>query len=152
MILLHYFVLKMAGINFLGNSILLLLCLDWNVYLKKITVYYDQDCGFCTKSVLFLKRFTFNKKIHFLPNTSNSKLSSEKLKAAIGALDEDGQTYYASEVFEQITSRSSILYPISILFKLPGVIYLSDILYKEIARRRTSISKMIGADQCSIDD
>lgn len=91
MILLHYFVLKMAGINFLGNSILLLLCLDWNVFLKKITVYYDQDCGFCTKSVFFIKRFTFNKKIHFLPNASNTKLSSKKLKAAIGALDEDGQ-------------------------------------------------------------
>lgn len=154
MISLHFFVFYLTGINFTGNSILLLICcLNWNNFLTKLTVYYDNDCGFCKLSIKYLEKINFFTLITYKPNSIIPKqIDKEAVKLAISSIDENSEVYYASEVFEQILSKNILLFPISIIFKIPGFIYISDFIYMKIAKKRHKISQKIGVESCAINE
>ena len=107
-----------------------------NNFLTKITVYYDNDCGFCKLCINYLEKINFLNLITYQPNSNSPKqIDKETTKLAIASIDENSEVYYASEVFEQILSKNILLFPISIIFKIPGFIYISDYIYMKIAKK-----------------
>ena len=146
MITMHIIVYYTAAINFLGSSFILLLCFDWNIFLRKITVYYDGSCGFCKKSLSFIKKHDLFDKLNLIPsNTLKSNntigINTNRLNQEIGARDENGEIYYGSDAFEQIFFRTPVFWIVNLIYKVPGVIFVSRFIYSKVARNRHMLTK-----------
>jgi predicted DCC family thiol-disulfide oxidoreductase YuxK len=143
MILFHSLVFLMHGINFLGNSLIMLLCLDWNVLVRRATVYYDEECGFCQRSLHWINQFDWFGKMSYKPISALSAKQTEidvgRLQHAMGVQDENGEIYYGADGFEQISSRCPALIGFSLLMKIPGCIYVARYVYNIIARNRMKL-------------
>ena len=143
MITMHLLVFLAAGINFLGSSIILILCFDWNCLFRKSTIYFDSECSFCIKSISFIKRFDWFKLIKIEPMQSLAEaqhgFSKTRLKNEMGVLEESGTICYGSKGFEKVFEKIPIMYPIAILYKVPFIVYLADSIYKTIAKNRKSL-------------
>ncbi len=149
MIILHVLVFLTAGINFIGSSFILLLCFDYNKLQRKVSVYFDGDCLFCTRVLNriigwdLLKLIRLNK-MQDIPE-SNREFDRELLKKAMGLKDENGEIYYGADAFEQIFLRVPLLMPIGIFMQIPGMIYISRFVYRKVAKNRSSLG-------CSIEN
>lgn len=151
MILMHIFVYYSAGINFLGSSFILLLCFDWNCLVRKVKCYYDNDCGFCYKSIKIISYLDIFKKINFIPlqKLKNGELGfdTKRLKDEIGLLEENNEIKYGANAFESIFEKIPSLYIFAILYKIPLVPFVADKIYKYIANNRYLIS----GSSCKLD-
>jgi len=143
MITMHVLVFLMSGINFVGSSFILLLCFDYNTLVRKVTVYYDQNCGFCIKTINLVKKWDWFSRLSFLPISvlegENKNWDHFTLTKAMGAEDENGEQYYGADAFEQIACRCPALYPIALLMKIPGIIYIARVVYSWVAKNRGSL-------------
>jgi len=148
MISLHILVFLMAGINFLGSSFLLLLCMDYNVLVRKANIYYDGNCKFCIRSLNKVKKFDWFNRLNLIPimelQENDNDLDIDYLQKEMGLKDENGEIYYGADAFEQIFNRCILLIPISLLMKIPGIIYIARYIYGVIARNRIQLG-------CKID-
>jgi len=144
MIIMHAIVYFTHAINFLGSSIILLLCFDWNIFFRDINLIYDDDCGFCKKSLRIIKKFDFFNKIKLSPsNKINAKelgLNKERLLIEMGGVDENSEVFYGADAFEQVFSRIFLFWPIAIFMKIPFVIYISRAIYKWVAQNRSKLT------------
>jgi predicted DCC family thiol-disulfide oxidoreductase YuxK len=140
MIGMHVLVFMLEGINFGGHILILLLCLDWNIVVRKATVYYDAECAFCLGSMNLVRRFDRYARLAYVPisqlHPGNSKFDLPILKSAMGLEDENGEIYYGADAFEQIASRCPTFYGLAAFMKIPGVIYVARHIYGIIARNR----------------
>ncbi len=143
MIAFHLLVFWLTGINFVGSAILLVTCLDWNALVRNVKVYYDDACGFCTRSVASVKRFDWFNRIHPSPisqlRDETQRFDLARLKDAMGLEDENGEIYYGADAFEQIATRCPLLLPFSLFMKIPGAVYPARYVYGIIARNRTKL-------------
>jgi predicted DCC family thiol-disulfide oxidoreductase YuxK len=140
MIFMHVAVFYTHTINFLGSSVILLLCFDWNALFRKSIVYYDGECDFCTKSVNAIKRWDFFRRVTFQPiqnlQEGQHGFSLDRLKREIGALEENGDIYYGEVAFEKVFEKVPLFYPLALLYKVPFTIYLAKYFYATIAKNR----------------
>jgi len=152
MIILHTISYLSMGINFMGSIIILLLCFDINALFRKSIVYYDQDCGFCTKSINIIKSWNYFNLLSFQPLNSlrdgEKGFSISRLKKEIGLIEENGDIYYGTYAFEKIFEKVPVFYPIAILYKIPLVIYVADFIYDKIAKNRYLLSD---TESCKIE-
>ena len=113
MVILHTLSYYSMGINFMGSIVILLLCFDINALFRTSVVYYDQDCGFCTKSINVIKKFNYFNLVSFKPLQSikdgDNGFSKSRLKKEIGLLEENGDVYYGSYAFEKIFEKIHLL-------------------------------------------
>ena len=152
MIFLHVLTYFGMGINFLGSSIILILCFDWNAIIRKSSVYYDADCAFCTKSINVVNKFDYFEKVSFLPMQSLSDgefgFSLERLKKEMGCVEADGKIFYGARAFEKVFEKIPLFYPVALLYKIPFIIYIAEIIYSKIAANRYLLSD---SDACKVD-
>lgn len=145
MIIMHIFVYYSTGINFLGSSLILILCVDWNCLVRKVRCYYDHDCGFCVKSVNKIKKYDIFNRVNFIPMQSLDQgkygFKIEQLKNEMGLLEENGQILYGAYAFESIFEKIPIFYIIALIYKFPLVSYFADKIYKLVAKNRHLISR-----------
>ena len=141
MVVLHVMVFAMAGINFVGSSVLLLLCMDWNVFVRRVTVCYDGGCGFCDRWVARLKRLDWFGRVDWTPIADGvaPKMEPARLTEEMGLRDENGEICYGADALEQLAHRLPALYPLALALKLPGMISAARVSYRRIARRRHSL-------------
>ncbi|WP_187329337.1 thiol-disulfide oxidoreductase DCC family protein [Halomicronema hongdechloris] len=151
MSLMHCLVFLTAGINFVGSSILLFLCLDWNSLLRRVTIYYDDQCLFCSRTVFGLKKLDWFHRLETVPISDDvpHSLDMRRLELEMGLKDENGEVYYGADAFEQVASRLPVLYPLAILTKIPGIIFVSRYLYLLIAENRYRFSCHVN-DSCKL--
>ncbi len=144
MIIMHILVFYTHAINFLGSSIILLLCFDWNIFYRNINLIYDDDCGFCKRSLRIVKKFDFFNHIKLTPSHKVGKneygIDNERLMFEMGAIDENKEIYYGADAFEQIFSRVFFFWPIAFLMKIPFGIYFARSIYRLIAKNRSKLS------------
>ena len=143
MILMHFFVYWLAGINFLGSSLILILCLDWNTLERKGSIYFDDQCSICLKYIRILRKIDIFKRFTYCSISQldkNTPLSKQKLHFEMGFEDEKGDIQYGGEAFEQIAHRCPILYPMAIIMKIPGVLTFSSYVYMKVATKRYRLS------------
>lgn len=142
---------------------------------EKNFLIFDNDCGFCQRSIEVFKKILGNK-IDYIPSTSlpnnfyglefntlNSsiKFFERKEKHEIKnehervqfyddhEVHEDGIIYHGARAIFQALSYSPSWSVFLLLYKyFPFYAPVSEAVYRVIARNRTKISAALGVDQC----
>lgn len=112
-----------------------------------LTVFYDQQCPLCNRTVLTLNHFDIFKRIDF-KNAQQyagdypalSTLGMSTLLTDLYALDKRGNVYSGVETYRQILLNMGYLAPFGVLFGLPGIRQYAGQKYRAIADSRSRIS------------
>ena len=137
MVSLHVVVFLAAGINFVGSSALLLLCFDWNTLARRITVFYDDTCLFCMRTVAFLRRVDWFKRVTFEP--ASKYRAFDHGYALMEKHDESQVSFAGADAFEQIAAKCPLLWPFALLMKVPAAIFVARAVYALVARNRKQL-------------
>lgn len=112
--------------------------------ISKRIVYYDGECGFCNKTVLFVLR-NRKKDFYFIPLQSSEaikRLSEENIRIDLSSL------YYSreSKVYSKSTAvlkiAKDLKFPFPILSYFAWIIprFLRDFVYDKTAKNRNRLS------------
>lgn len=108
---------------------------------KTLTIYYDADCGFCTKTMwLLARKLWLPKGVQILQAQSDEHINEEMEKEdSFIVITSDGLHHYRARALQYIIGTSPIAAWSKIIFKIPGVLALTDYIYKKIAKNRLKI-------------
>ncbi len=143
MVFMHLLVFLMAGINFVGSSAILLLCLDWNVLVRRATVVYDDQSPATVRRIERLRRLDWFRRLSWV-GTSQLEKSEKRILGeldhglggeAVGAIDEHDEVFYGMDAFDQIWCRIPLRFPLALLMRVPGAFYLARRIERRRARR-----------------
>ena len=70
----------------------------------------------------------------------------ERLKQEMAVVDETGEVYYGADAFEVIFEKIPYFWPLALIYKIPGVIFVARYTYRKIATNR----HFIGDGTCGI--
>jgi predicted DCC family thiol-disulfide oxidoreductase YuxK len=111
-----------------------------------LTVFYDQLCPLCNRTVLTLNHFDIFGRIDFKSAQEYaahypalSSIDSETLLTDLYALDSDNRLYSGVNTYAQILIKMVYLLPIGIILTLPGIYQLAVKKYRSIADTRNRI-------------
>ena len=78
-------------------------------------------------------------------------LTQEALSEAIHCITPNGQIHRGARCIRFASMRMPLLIPLGLVLWIPGVIYLAEIVYKQISRNRHLLSRLFGCkDSCRI--
>jgi predicted DCC family thiol-disulfide oxidoreductase YuxK len=108
---------------------------------KTLTIYYDADCGFCTKTMwLIARKLWLPRGVAILEAQSDEKINEEMMREdSFIAITSDGMHHYRADALRHIISTSPLFSSSAIIFKIPGVLELTDYFYKNVAKNRLKI-------------
>ncbi|MBZ4202393.1 MAG: DCC1-like thiol-disulfide oxidoreductase family protein [Methylovulum sp.] len=108
-----------------------------------LTVFYDQQCPLCNRTVTILNHFDLFKRIDFRSaqefSASHSALKHLNLTTLLTdlyAVDQQQQVYAGVDTYIQIGFHMIYTYPASVFLKLPGIYSLAKNKYRAIADNR----------------
>ncbi|MGZ4954871.1 MAG: DCC1-like thiol-disulfide oxidoreductase family protein [Methylobacter sp.] len=111
-----------------------------------LTVFYDQLCPLCNRTVLILNHFDIFSRIDFKNAQEHAEhypalasISNETLLTDLYALDSDCRLYSGVDTYAQIFIKMAYLFPIGIMLKLPGIHQFALKKYRSIADSRNRI-------------
>ncbi len=111
-----------------------------------LTVFFDQQCPLCNRTVLILNHFDIFKCIdfkgaqdHAASYAALANVSTETLMLDLYALDLNNRIYSGVDTYIQIFKKMRYLYPLGVLLSLPGIHTLALKKYRSIADSRTRI-------------
>lgn len=138
MVAMHALVYAMQGINFLGSSAVILLCVDWNALVRPVTVLYDSDCGFCEQSIRRVRALDWFRRIRprTILESGELPVDQERLRHEMGAVDDAGVVTYGADAFDEVFVRTPLLWPLALLLRVPGVIFVARPVYRAVAKHR----------------
>ncbi len=123
-------------------------CLSRLVTAKQpsLTVFYDQLCPLCNRTVLILNHFDLfscidfkNAQEHAAQYPALAAINSETLLTDLYALDRTGRIYSGVDTYIQIFKKMRYLFPVGIILGLPGIHQLALKKYRSIADTRSRI-------------
>jgi predicted DCC family thiol-disulfide oxidoreductase YuxK len=104
---------------------------------RRITIYYDPDCGFCEKACVSIRRFLFLKNTDIDVITSNEEANRIFQKEYSWVVYEEGtNTYFSKSTAWWRLVRASPFFPLYVITYIPRVIWLGDRIYDEVANNR----------------
>ena len=108
-----------------------------------LTVFYDQLCPLCNRTVLILNHFDIFNCIAFKSAQEHAALypalatiNNETLLTDLYALDSTQRIYSGVDTYIQIFKKMRYLFPIGIILSLPGIYQLTLNKYRIIADNR----------------
>ena len=113
----------------------------------KLTVFYDQLCPLCNRTVLTLNHFDLFNCIDFkgvqehanaYPALAN--ISSDKLLTDLYALDSKNKVYSGVDTYIQIFLKMGYLFPVGVTLGLPVIYSFAAQKYRTIADNRVRVS------------
>ncbi|MBL6986181.1 MAG: DUF393 domain-containing protein [Methylobacter sp.] len=111
-----------------------------------LTVFYDQLCPLCNRTVLTLNHFDLFSRIDFKSAQEHAShypelasINKETLLTDLYALDCTGRIYSGVGTYCQIFKKMRYLFPIGMILSLPGIHQLALKKYRSIADTRTRI-------------
>jgi predicted DCC family thiol-disulfide oxidoreductase YuxK len=112
-----------------------------------LTVFFDQQCPLCNRTVLILNHFDIFKCIDFKSAQAYashypamSAVTSESLLLDLYALDANNRIYSGVDTYSQILKKMGYLYPIGLFLSLPVIHFLAVKKYRSIADSRNRIT------------
>lgn len=79
------------------------------------------------------------------------QLTREELLEAIHCIAIDGRIYRGARALRHVGWRMPLLFPLSLLLWMPGVIWIAEKAYMWISRNRRLLSRLFGCKQaCAI--
>lgn len=132
----HVLVFLISGINFLGNIVVLALCLDWNRPFEPLQVCLSYEAR-QWRSVRILRRLDWFARLRW------EKQNSFHLGAALVITDTRGDRFTGAYAWSEIAKRVPALYPLVAVLAVPGVVQLSQATASWAARKRPAASPRV---------
>ncbi|MGZ8175757.1 DCC1-like thiol-disulfide oxidoreductase family protein [Methylobacter sp.] len=111
-----------------------------------LTVFYDQLCPLCNRTVLILNHFDLFSCIDFKSAQEHAahypalaSINNETLLTDLYALDRTNRIYSGVDTYAQIFIKMRYLFPIGIILNLPGIHQFALKKYRSIADTRNRI-------------
>jgi len=121
-------------------------------------LFYDSDCPFCQFQVRALARMDWFNKVDFVPSKTFHQLclgvhiDETDLNQAIHCVTHKKAVHRGARAIRFLGFRIPLLIPLSLFMWFPGMIIISDRIYKLISRNRYFLSRFMGCtDDCSLD-
>jgi predicted DCC family thiol-disulfide oxidoreductase YuxK len=123
-------------------------CIGRLITAKKpsLTVFYDQLCPLCNRTVLMLNHFDIfscinfkNAQEHAAHYPALADINNETLLTDLYAVDSIGRIYSGVDTYSQIFMKMGYLFPVGIILSLPGIHQLALRKYRSIADSRSRI-------------
>src|SRR4051812_31454499 len=144
----------------IGYTPFLLTASEWTLFARiaarsrrRLTLYFDGDCGGCFQIARVLARLDLFARIGFVSSAelpSSIDLSAELLDRTIVVVDETGRRTTRAEAVAQLLRALPLGLLWSWPLRVPGLRTLANIGYDLFARRRKTISYWLGFAACGV--
>ncbi|MFU8790107.1 MAG: thiol-disulfide oxidoreductase DCC family protein, partial [Methylobacter sp.] len=111
-----------------------------------LTVFYDQLCPLCNRTVLILNHFDLfncidfkNAQEHAAYYPALAAVNHDTLLTDLYALDHTGRIYSGVDTYSQIFKKMRYLWPAGVILNLPGIHQLASNKYRTIADTRSRV-------------
>ena len=111
-----------------------------------LTVLYDGECPFCTRTASILRRLDHRRRLRLLPLRDASLPDQPTLEELIDSLhvvDAHGRWWAGGDAVIEICRRIPSLRPMVWLARLPLARRVIDLAYRLVADNRTLISRLL---------
>jgi predicted DCC family thiol-disulfide oxidoreductase YuxK len=121
----------------------------------RTTVLYDDDCGFCRWSAEKLRRWDRHGRLRFVAIQSAtgqrllSELTPDERLESWHVITPDGRRSSAGAGLAPVLERLPAGRTLAMIADAAPP--LTDAAYRAVAKRRTAIGRMLGADACAVD-
>lgn len=119
----------------------------------RLIVFFDADCGFCTRTARVLRRLDRADRLALVPLQSAAVAvadapDEEALLDRMHVRDAAGRWWIGSDAWRRIAETTPALRPLAWLARLPVITWLVEPVYRLVARNRGRISSLLGDDRC----
>lgn len=105
---------------------------------KGMKVYYDQDCGFCRKSVRLLSTFLMLKDVEVLSAQQDPSICSDMQEHNSWVIvDHKRRRKYHFDGFIHVVSASPVFFWLAPVFSLAPIHWIGTVVYRSVAARRS---------------
>jgi predicted DCC family thiol-disulfide oxidoreductase YuxK len=116
-------------------------------------VFYDADCGFCSRSAALLGRLDRAGRLELVPLQEAGEAvpgapPEDRLLELMHVRDGSGSWWRGGAAWLRIADIVPALRLLALLARLPLVRPLVDTVYAFVARNRHRISRLLGYDAC----
>lgn len=107
-----------------------------------LAVLYDEDCGVCVRTAAWISRHDRQGRMACLPALGEERrrrfpgLDETALLEALHVVDGEGRVFKGHEGFREILKRLPGYAPLAGLWRIPGVPWVADKVYRQVAARR----------------
>ena len=122
---------------------------------ERTTVLYDDDCGFCRWSADKLRRWDRHGRLRFVAIQSAtgerllSELTPTERLESWHVITPDGRRSSAGAGLAPVLERLPAGRPLAVV--ADAVPPVTDAAYRAVAKRRTAIGRLLGAEACAVD-
>jgi predicted DCC family thiol-disulfide oxidoreductase YuxK len=119
---------------------------------RPLHVFYDADCGFCTRSARLLRRLDRGHRLR-IGRLSDAAAYPDappppQLAAAMHCRDRSGRWLAGGDAWLRIAEELPALRPFGRIGRLPGARWVVERVYRLIAANRHRLSRLLGDEAC----
>lgn len=119
-----------------------------------LTVFYDEHCPLCNRTVLFVSHFDILKAIGFKGLQTHARrhpqlasIPEAALLADLYALDGQGRLFAGLDTYIRILIKMGYTAPIGVILRIPGIYHLAARVYRNIADNR---ERRVCGESCAV--
>lgn len=109
---------------------------------SQVKIYYDQDCGFCFRSVAVIQTFFLLRENQLLPARSDPLIEADMKKInSWVVVDSRGVRHFSFRGILVLMNASSLLWPFHSLLRAPAIARLGEKAYRFVSRHRNTVCR-----------
>ncbi len=110
-----------------------------------LRIYYDADCGFCKKSLRFIKTFFLLPDTQVLPAQNDPAIHEEMLQQnSWVVIDNQGNKHFKFEALIEVFRVSPLLWPVAPILRWGWTKALGTWMYERVANNRGRLTQLMG--------
>ncbi|HKB28749.1 MAG TPA: DUF393 domain-containing protein [Candidatus Limnocylindrales bacterium] len=122
----------------------------------RVRVFFDADCGFCTRSAEVLRRLDWRRNLDLVPLQAAARTTGDapRVDVLLGAMhvrDQAGRWSAGGAACLRIAEEVPILRPFAVIGRLPLIRRLVEPAYALVSAHRHQLGRVLGEDACSTE-
>ena len=114
----------------------------------RLLILYDADCGVCRLTARMLRRLDGSRRLVVAPlqkfaSSSVDDPSPRQLRQSLHVRDPRGTWFRGGEAVLRVAAAIPVLWPLSIVGRLPGIRPAVEAAYRWVADHRPAISRAL---------